>query len=1300
MPIQVIDRIEPQGGDLATFKLAYARHIGLTYPKYDDSKLAGINDVDTAIQKIDEFISDTTLNLEILNISKVEGSDKIPQINMGVGNIILSNYASAFGYQNIAGMKAFPILRYEPDFDNNTARMAIFVGKVGDDESITNAAIESLNSLIGEKYSSRMGGNWLNSGKITDVGNDKAILNNEYVVYINVTGIEPETSIKPITSDTVTSETGYYLFFVDKPEVGNISIGSYSMARGYQTWAGFWAFAEGYYGRAMGRYSHAEGTDTFSWYAAHAEGEGTRAFGHNAHSEGYRSVGSGVSSHAEGRQGLAYGVGSHKEGNSTTRIGVEKQHHDDDINSEIVLLSKSDMDNFDKLISLWSENQFSLAYGAASHVEGADTIGYGVYSHAEGYGTISQGQASHAEGSLYPIGNILRHTIAKGIGSHAEGQASEAVGSGSHAEGRGTVSKGEAAHAEGLYSKAYGDGSHAEGTSYPFDGVSEKTVAFDTGSHAEGQGTKAYGAGSHAEGRGSVANAEGSHVEGYRTTSDGEFAHAEGKGSAANGEASHAEGSATVNAGADYAHAEGSATVGENAECAHAEGQGANANAIGSHAEGSATVNIGANYAHAEGSSTAAGSYSHAEGYSKASGSYSHAEGYSNEADGYGAHAEGYDTKASGYGAHAEGYAYKDTTTDTTYIVTASGAGAHAEGQGTSANVSGAHAEGRRTVASAAGGHAEGIESKVYAAASHAEGRNTTVNSSGEGVHAEGYWTNANKTGAHAEGSRTTVDATGGHAEGYDTNVTGDYGHAEGYQAVVEAPHAHAEGQGTIASGENQHVQGKYNVKDPSLAHIVGAGTSGTRKNIHTLDWSGNAFYSGTLESPTIRRIDSAANSLNNKVDALIDTHNTHVNEINMIISQNNEDISKLKSSLTRFDRFAEFSEGLKYGGAFDELPTISVNNGNIKITGTLTTLQGTVTKDVNSSESLNDDDVTITNTVTADKVIENAKPGLIIVVKGTEYVLEIKPSNDAEIKVDNLEFIPLMNINDTFYNVEDEIDKYHPMELKSASHSGSGIILVGTPKVVVNSTIKVNKKCQHSGDEISGLTATVNGNLVESGFDKLEETASKTTNDTTYTTETIFYDKSSGSATGIFADTLYNDELYRTPPDIKLDTKQVTIFLKDRPGNTATTTISVTPVYPIYCGIFKENEIKSYTNFIYNDDLTYNDLKKNMYKQTSLNIGKITLSGQIASDDYISNTGEPTYFFYGIPTSILRGKSTVSIEWMGGMFEDIDIVIDPENNNITGGYNVDIAGVPYTFVRAEQVITDKTKTVQSVIIS
>lgn len=112
-----------------------------------------------------------------------------------------------------------------------------------------------------------------------------------------------------------------------------------------------------------------------------------------------------------------------------------------------------------------------------------------------------------------------------------------------------------------------------------------------------------------------------------------------------------------------------------------------------------------------------------------------------------------------------------------------------------------------------------------------------------------------------AAGSDVTASGYGAHAEGEDTEAAGEAAHAEGKGTKALANYSHAEGQGTIAAGESQHVQGKNNVEDADgkYVHIVGNGSSDTeRSNAHTLDWEGNAWYNGTVESAGIILTDTA----------------------------------------------------------------------------------------------------------------------------------------------------------------------------------------------------------------------------------------------------------------------------------------------------------------------------------------------------------------------------------------------------------------------------------------------------------
>lgn len=193
------------------------------------------------------------------------------------------------------------------------------------------------------------------------------------------------------------------------------------------------------------------------------------------------------------------------------------------------------------------------------------------------------------------------------------------------------------------------------------------------------------------------------------------------------------------------------------------------------------------------------------------------------EAFGDNSFAEGNNTVANGNNSHAEGYQSQAT-----------GQNAHSEGENNIASGQGAHAEGGAgTTASNKYAHAEGYGTTASAQAAHSEGYNTYA--TGKYSHVEGY------------NSRATADMA--HAENYGTEASGKNSHAEGLISIAKGNGSHVEGFGTVASGKYQHVQGKYNVEDTEgrYAHIVGGGSDAERRNIHTLDWEGNAEYAGDV---------------------------------------------------------------------------------------------------------------------------------------------------------------------------------------------------------------------------------------------------------------------------------------------------------------------------------------------------------------------------------------------------------------------------------------------------------------------
>ena len=169
-------------------------------------------------------------------------------------------------------------------------------------------------------------------------------------------------------------------------------------------------------------------------------------------------------------------------------------------------------------------------------------------------------------------------------------------------------------------------------------------------------------------------------------------------------------------------------------------------------------------------------------------------------------------------------------------------------------------AEGSSTTASGSASHAEGHDTLASGHNSHAEGSYTTA--WGNYSHAEGYSLNKAPNMAYGNSSNTTI--INKWKSGNFTLAKGSRSHAEGENVLALGKNSHAEGVATFANGDSSHVQGKFNIADDGnlYAHIVGNGTSdASRSNAHTLDWSGNAWYAGTVEGKALILPSSTENS-------------------------------------------------------------------------------------------------------------------------------------------------------------------------------------------------------------------------------------------------------------------------------------------------------------------------------------------------------------------------------------------------------------------------------------------------------
>ena len=161
-------------------------------------------------------------------------------------------------------------------------------------------------------------------------------------------------------------------------------------------------------------------------------------------------------------------------------------------------------------------------------------------------------------------------------------------------------------------------------------------------------------------------------------------------------------------------------------------------------------------------------------------------------------------------------------------------------------------AEGHSTQAQGMISHAENYNTKAIGKYSHAEGHSTIA---AYCAHSEGYETKALGWNSHSEGNKTQATGNASHSEGESTIASGQAAHAEGNNTQATAYASHASGAGTRATERHQFVEGKFNELDENgsagnFAHIVGGGTGDSdRKNIYTLDWSGNAVFAGNVKN-------------------------------------------------------------------------------------------------------------------------------------------------------------------------------------------------------------------------------------------------------------------------------------------------------------------------------------------------------------------------------------------------------------------------------------------------------------------
>ena len=657
--------------------------------------------------------------------------------------------------------------------------------------------------------------------------------------------------------------------------------GDYSHAEGSGTIAsGEDSHAEGCFTKVTGERSHAEGFGTIISGAAnsHAEGHGSEinGFVDACHVEGFYTIGNGNYQHVQGKYNIANSSYAHIVGNGSDYKRSNAHTLDWYGNAWYqgrVTVGADPSGNMDLTTKQYVDGKIANINLGHNHDTEYSKLGHnhdGVYATKTELNNKANSNHTHDDyatkaeldsefkGYAAKTNTVLETTLSLGrksgstVGFRSTALGLEVVASGgnSHAEGSSTTASGEYSHAEGKSTTASGWYSHAEGSS---------TTARGYYSHAEGDSTTASGEYSHAEGYQTTATGESSHAEGYKTKASGDWSHAEGLSTEAIGNYSHAEGSVTI-ASSDYQHVQGKYNIKDaDDKYLHIVGNGtSNTNRKNAHTldwNGNAwyqgKVTVGADPTENMDLTTKQYvdrkidnldmSHDHDTEYSKLD--HNH--------DGIYATKTYVDTAIDNIDL-SEYATKKDTVLETTLSMGRSssyavGLKSTALGYDVTASGDYSHAEGYSTFASGKYSHTEGWQTSATAESSHAEGSYTSAD--GKASHAEGQSTKATGACSHAEGDSTTASGSYSHAEGVNTTASGSWSHAEGNSTTASGSYSHAEGYHTIASSNYQHVQGKYNIEDTSnkYAHIVGNGTSTTRKNAYTLDWSGNAWYQGKI---------------------------------------------------------------------------------------------------------------------------------------------------------------------------------------------------------------------------------------------------------------------------------------------------------------------------------------------------------------------------------------------------------------------------------------------------------------------
>ena len=692
-------------------------------------------------------------------------------------------------------------------------------------------------------------------------------------------------AIPPVQQDSILGQE----FDTTRPiGVGEVEIGFGATADGFDNIAaGPVSSAHGFRNTALDTASFVTGRENIGAWGALVGGYKNEVLGDTASATGRSNIVSGSNATANGASNKAIGRNSHAEGLYTISAG-ERSHSEGYGTNQLETIPTT----AEEAITTFETTKFSMALGAQSHAEGRDTLALKDGSHSEGRETISNGLQSHAEGYRSQALANTSHaegsgTKATGVGSHSEGMSTEAKGKCSHAEGMGTIASGEAQHVSGKYNRQNEEALFIIG-----DGTSD-TDRRNVMS-VNHKGLQVYGLNKNDD------NYSANYVNNTITlTESTEDAGSESMVSktqimpdlieAANCDPSSLyTGTILTGQGIKFYEEIGFIDDPETGKDPYTEQEVE----ILTKKDVSKLHSLPTEFIGRPGEGENAEVFN---GSSKALGARSHAEGASTIAYGNFSHTEGQQT----------------ITGDANIDSSLSGLAAHAEGMFTQASGNRSHAEGNRTIAYGTDSHAEGIKTATLGKYSHAEGQssNAPLGSPRAADNVQILVTPESTNDEIHNAWKTTKFSL----------AKGEASHVEGLNNLALGSKSHVEGSNNIASADYQHVEGRFNAKDDSAVHILGWGNSeSNRKNIHTIDKSGNAYFAGEIDANGLSI--NGANGVDYTLTA--DMKSIKINSIEPDVEQeiikatliNNEGIENSSKATGNFEELGEEIWSFKLG--------------------------------------------------------------------------------------------------------------------------------------------------------------------------------------------------------------------------------------------------------------------------------------------------------------------------------------------------------------------------------------------------